>query len=131
MDIYKKFGTDPKKEVEGIWVDWDDETSFLIARWGNAKHRKAIEQYTKPYRTQLRHGQIPEKAATEIMNNSMSEAILLDWKGVYANDSELPYTVESAKTLLLNLPELSKFVQDVAQNLQLFQKEEDEAAEKN
>lgn len=131
MDIRKKFGTDPAKELEGIWVAWDDETSFLIARWGNANHKKVMEQLTKPYRTQLRHGQIAEKAANEIMFGSMAQGVLLDWKGVYANDEPLPYTKESAKTLLSELPELSKFVQEIAHNLQVFQREDDEEATKN
>lgn len=131
MDIHKKFGTDAKMEIDGIWVEWDDETSFLIARWGNVHHRKMIDTLTKPYRTQMRHSQIPEKAAMGIMVEAMSEALLLDWKGVWANGEELPYTKMSAKTLLADLPELQRFVQDVAQNMQLYQKEEDELAEKN
>lgn len=131
LDIYKKFGTNTDKEVGGVWVDWDDDTSFLVARWGNTKHAKHLADLTKPYKAQQRYASIPDKIATDIVITSMVEHILLDWKGVIADGAELPYSKKNAKTLLLALPELQKFIQDAAQNLQLYQNLDDEDAEKN
>ena len=43
MNLEKLFGTDPKKEAEGVWIDWTEETRFLIARWGNPRHVKILK----------------------------------------------------------------------------------------
>ena len=73
-----------------------------------------------------------KKAQDELAIGIFVDTILQDWKGVSARDgSELPYSKENAKALLLDLPNLFGTLQAEANKMSNFTQASLELAAKN
>lgn len=125
MSLKNQFKTDAKLEVEGFWFEVaiseqnDKPIRFKLARagGGNKRYSKVFERVSKPYRQILdskTHSDKKEEKAEEIMLAVFSEAVLTDWDNVpkadiTGKDSDkgtIEYSVDGAKKLLKELPEL-------------------------
>jgi hypothetical protein len=89
---------DLKKEAAGVWIEIDDETSLLVARWENPKHRDLQAQQMAKAR--LSSGLINAGQAEQILNHQIAETILIGWKGMKENGKELEYSPEEAVRIL-------------------------------
>lgn len=73
---------DVSAEIDGVWVDYDSEgASVLIARLGNPANRKAYERAQVRYKSKIRKGKLSIEESREITARTLSESIVLDWKG--------------------------------------------------
>jgi hypothetical protein len=125
MNLRKTFGTNKEKEESGVWVDGPDGTRFLIARANNPAHTRLSAKLMKPQRTLLQLGQADDKVLLKIAAEITSRTILLDWKGVKADDgTAIPYTVDAAAKLLLELPDFADWVVAQSKTMALYQDEE-------
>lgn len=106
FNIYAKFGSDAKKEVEGVPFIVDAETNahILIARWSGRNVAHALEQaeLTK---------QNPDKSVEELEPlrvKVFAKHLIKGWQGITdINGNELPFTTENAIKLLSDLPDLT------------------------
>lgn len=130
-DIKKLFGTDAKKEQEGVWYDIADDLKMKIARIGNPNYQKRLQILSKPYRRAMRRGTLSDEVAEKLLIQCMAETIVLDWEGVEENGKEIPYSKEAAIDILTKYPELKSYIYDIANELEGFQEEENEEAEEN
>lgn len=115
MDIFAKFATDPKLELEGTWVaigtptktlengDPDPESApqILVARSGNKRHGRIVSKLYDANRTLLEgKDEAADAKGDEITIESMAKSILLDWKHLEFKGESLIYSYENAKKLL-------------------------------
>jgi hypothetical protein len=139
MSLRKKFKTDRKSENEGIWLDYGDGQQILVARASrsNKRFQAAGQKFFRKYRQQFKHGLIPDEIQEKIAYETYAKTIVLDWKGVRAEDigekgkKEVPFTFENCVRLFQNLPDLFDDLQAQAQNAQLFLEEVREEDAKN
>ncbi len=124
---------DDKIEREGRWVDYDDETSFLIARWMNPTHKAYVQRAVKPYLRRHRRSELPQDVADRIEAQAMAETILLGWKGLKQRGEDLPYSKGEALRLLQDPAQswLVEFVQGEAMDLAAYQAEDLEEGVEN
>lgn len=133
MDIFDHFATDEALEVEGRWVEFDDKTSFKIARANNkAFARLFTREYNRNKVALTAKGEAAEKLATQLMIDTMAKAILVDWKGpVKLKGEDLStYSEDSAKRALAH-KEFRNWVQAQADDFEAYKAKQDEDEAKN
>lgn len=105
-NLWHKYETNKDAELEGVWIEgFEEGVDVKIAKFGNKKQEKLLEELRRPYRKTLRvGGKIPDDVAAKFMAESMAKHILLDWRGMTdINGNPLPYSVENAQKVLLEL----------------------------
>lgn len=107
FNIYAKFGSDAKKEVEGVPFVLDEETNahILVARWSNRNVAHTLEQaeLTK------QHADKTSEELEPLRVEVFAKHLIKGWQGVTdINGEELPFTTENAVKLLKDLPDLTE-----------------------
>lgn len=89
---------DEKLVEKGVWVSLEDDAQILVAKQGNANHRKLVQQLRKPYRSfEVVGRDLPDDVARRIGIEATARTILLGWKNILDDDgSEIPFTYENA-----------------------------------
>jgi len=125
MDI-KQTITDSKLEVEGREVPLDDETTLIIARYMNPKHKAFIQRKLEPYKKQMRANTLPDDIYRKIEIEGIARHVLIGWEGMHEGPKILPYDVDAAIRLLSNpgLEWLLDFVKEVSQDITLYRYQE-------
>ena len=134
MGTYSAFKTNPELETKGIVIDYGDAGRFRIARAGgaNASYQKKLAALAKPIRRQIQAETIGKEKAEEIMAEAFFHTVLLGWEGVTdADGNELPYSIQNARTLFADLPDLLADLVESAQKASLFRDEVAEQDAKN
>jgi len=104
--LYK---TNTSLESTGVWFEINDETAFLIKRFGgtNAEAvKRAMAKYYKPHSARIEKGTLDSKKEDEIMAKVFVEACLLDWKGVEIDGEVKDFDRSLATEFFVALPEL-------------------------
>ena len=99
MDI-KDMKYNPDLANNGVWVEHDETTSFLIAKLGNKGFQTAFKKRLQPYRRSYENGTLSAKKEVEIMVECMADHILLGWKGLLLNGKEIQYSREKCVEIL-------------------------------
>jgi len=121
MDLSKN-KIDSVKETEGVWCDFDNETSFLLARYENPAHKELMRKKIKPYRRQFRNNTASDDLVQKLEVECIAESIVLGWTGLMNGDKEIKYSVKTANEILSNpqYVELLEFVKEQANDLANF-----------
>jgi hypothetical protein len=151
QSIYEIFATDAEVEKKGKWVDVGP-ANFLLARAGgsNTRFQKAMAAVLRPHQRRMQLGMMEPDEATKLAVGPFVDHVLLDWKGVrpikrdeagqimrdpetraILVGDEIPYAKETAKKLLLEVPDLFTTLQEEAQRVSNYSPEDIEAAGKN
>jgi hypothetical protein len=112
--IYDVFKTDEQAENEGAWFNYGPGPSghdqkFLLARASrsNKKYTKALQRMQERYGKQIESGTLADDTAYELLLKVFCTTVLLDWTGICGQDGvELPYSTETAISLMRELPDL-------------------------
>lgn len=82
----------------GVWCPLEDGAEILVAKSGNTKHRKFVQQARKPYRSyELAGKDLPEDIARKIGIEATARCILLGWRGIIDDDGQpIPFNHENA-----------------------------------
>lgn len=118
-------------QVDGVWTDDYNDVSLLIARADSANYNydNVLTKRMAPHKKKLENNKsIPNAVAKKIMISVAAEAVLLGWnktghKGEIVLDDEgnpAVYSLENAVDLLTIDPDLKKFVDDFAGDLDNF-----------
>lgn len=124
--ITSAFATDKTKELQGIWVDYEGEetsVSVLIARAGgsNQAFQAASERLTRPHRRSgMDLDRLPLHIQNDIKARLYAETVVLDWKGVYLEDEEVPFNRENVIKVFKLVPDFMNFIIQEATNFQNF-----------
>lgn len=110
---------DRSLEKTGVWMDWDDETRFLVARKTNPKYKAAFSkgyrenERTLESKTNTKHA---DEIADQLMLDCLAEFILVGWEGVLKKGKVLAYSVEEAKKMLEEHDDLRRMVDEFSEN---------------
>ncbi len=136
MANLKNFTLDPNKASKGVWIEFDDQTKFLIGSINSREYEFELMNEYKPYRHPAR-SHLLDKPEIVLKHRikAMAKCVLLGWTGLMdttdGKEVEVPYTVESAIQVLSQSPEIRSFVEAEATKRQNFNLAVEEAAAGN
>ena len=144
MGKLSTFRSDPKRELEGVWVDFEDPEDpevdgkpirFLVASANNPRYQECMARLLKPHTRRLQRGQdVPPEQMRQLRAKAMSQYMLLDWQNVFdEEDNPIEYTPEQGFEYL-RAPEyhtIHSFVLGVAHDESEYRHEADEADKGN
>lgn len=120
MDI-SKIATDKTLEASGAWIQYDDETSFLVASLRSKTYRAAFDREKADLARKFKK---PSREQTEeALMRCYAESILLGWKGVVENGTEIPCTIDNRLRVLQTCPSVWDFIVNKANEYETFQRE--------
>lgn len=126
MSLFDLYGTDEKKEVEGVEVTFPPNEdgsvpTFVIAATSksNQKYSKALELATKPWRRNIES--MGTENAERIYREVFAKHVIKGWRNVQDKDgTEIPFSVENAMELFKKLPRLYDDLTQRAGSIELF-----------
>jgi hypothetical protein len=132
MDL-SEVKVDGKTQSEGVWVEHDTETSFLVARMGNPKFKQRFGALMAPHQRRYDAGKLSNEMQSQIMAKAVSETILLGWKGLQMDGKELKYSTEKAYEILADptAEEFLALILEYAQDNERFRNAKLEEMAKN
>lgn len=112
MDL-KRVKIDLDSEVGGVWHTVDDLTEIKVARYNNPVFQKEMQAAAEDLPT------IPKALQNVVdldkspeyedkLNRLIASTILVDWRGMFDDGEELPYSEDAAYTVLSD-PKLKDF----------------------
>lgn len=131
MDLAKRFGTSKKLEVEGVEVDLGEGFKVRVARANNSRYRTLLQAKLKQHRVMRRNRNLPEDVVERITREAMSEAILLGWTGALDAGEPIEYSQTNALAMLTKYPDFADAIAGLAGDMELFQEQDEEAAQGN
>jgi len=143
MGMYDVFETDEDLETTGIWIDYGDfRVKIASAGQGNKKYIRYAEKALKPIRKAMQAGAVSNERSNAIMADIYAKTIILGWETMVAgklkngiedreSDDLLPVNEENVVQTFLNLPNLFIDLQEQANSMSNFRKEELEEEAKN
>lgn len=148
-NMFDQFETDTNLETDGIWLDYGD-FRVKIARAGgsNKRYLSYAETKTKPFRRAIAAGTMPEERSRALLFDIFAKTIILDWQVADGVDEETGETIWkqgihkkgggvldfSAENVLMTfklLPAIFFDIQQAAESIALFRKQEMEEDGKN
>ena len=102
LDLDEKFGTNPKAEIEGVWIPLGDGARVKVARFANKQATRAYRSIPKAARMAIETGDAEGGPAQQFMARHMAEHVLRDWEGLAEGGKPLPdYDPEIGYKVLL------------------------------
>lgn len=133
-EINKLFGTNKKKEVEGIVIKFGT-IRLRIARMGqnNKKFKAVWDRLNEPYAAlHANKIDLPDDVQREIIIASYAEAIVMEWgRETPTGYEERPYTKELGIEVFTQEPDFFQFVVNESAKATNFRDKVAEAEEKN
>lgn len=128
MSIYRQYKTDAVRENKGARIvkgmnDDGSEIVFYVARTGksNTSYKLASERAFKPHRAAIKNGSLSNETADQIMLDLFCGHLLKGWENVLDEQgAEIPYSVENAKKLMSDLPDLYSELLEVSNDASHF-----------
>lgn len=132
MDL-KSYKVDPVKVTDGVWEDFGDGTSILLARMGNSYYEKELKKLATPYKRQIRTNTVSDTVYNDLINKAVSKTVILNWKGLKEDGKEIKYSPEKAYELLSNpiYRDFRELILAIAQEIEIFKEIEKEEGLKN
>ena len=135
MGMYDVFETDEDLETSGIWIDYGDfRVKIASAGQGNKKFVKYAEKAFKPVRKAMQAGALSNERSLAIMSDIYAKTIVIDWevkkdgefvKGIEQRNGEIAaVNYEIIKQVFIDLPNLFMDIQEQANSISNFRKEE-------
>lgn len=132
MDIFDRFATDKKLELEGVVHQLDAESTVTVARWTNPAAMKLNAKLRERYLPTL---QSPDEDVVLEQNKAitievLATHVLLGWTGLTYKGEDFPHSVSNATTLLKH-EDFRELVLRVAMNSDNYRAKRADATEKN
>ena len=109
-----------EEKVNGVWIDYGDEASFLIASSESEAYTKAQAKIAKKYPPHKVRKDL--KTQTDIAIEASAQALLLDFKGVTENGKAMKNTIENRRKIL-QTAELRNWIANQATDISNFNAE--------
>jgi len=121
-----KLKTNSDSERNGVWVNYNHEVSFLLARMHNPNYNKKVEMLSTPYKHQIRTNSVSDEVWLELSRKAFAETILLDWKGIEDDDGPIKSTLENKMAILEDeeLHDLVEWLHNQASNSEIYREQE-------
>lgn len=123
---------DTKKEIDGVWFEYENGIEIKVCRWGN----KNFQQYMRDAaKARIGKAKMTDEEIMQLNKEACAHTILVDWRGLDDDITAQPQQYSSAAALeYLEDPELHDFYNFVivcANDIAKFRKEQIEAQAKN
>lgn len=132
---WAKFQTVNTAETQGVWYDFGNGASLLIARAGGANkaYEAMMTRLLRPLQRQIQTGTVQTDVLVRNNKQAYAETVVLDWKGVEhpVTGQPMPYSPKAVFELFEMLPEVWTQVVNIATDYSNFSRETIEAAAKN
>lgn len=128
MQIGKLFGTNKKKETEGVFLSLGGgvEIKCKRAASSNKAYAFAESRALKPHARSIQLGNMDPEVLNKINVNLFKNHIVTDWKGVTDKDgNEIPFSQEKFKEFAERYPDFFFAVYALATDMQNFQDDEE------
>ncbi len=89
------------------WIPWEDGAEIYMRFMDRAELDK-LDKLSK--KTKWKNNQQTEGTDSLKANRLLSEATILDWKGLVINGKELPYSKENASLMMVKDHDFSVFI---------------------
>lgn len=135
---FTEYLTDATLEEQGVWVRLrKGDAEVLVARAGNPRHEELVRRLRKKHGRGFRGEDLPPEIEESIALDALSKTILLGWRGIegpipgiHEEEGEVPYSTENARALLKLSRDFKLEVVQCATEMEVFRREEEEAAKK-
>ena len=119
-------GVDLGKAADGVWIAYEGDIEFKIARANTPGYRDAIKRLHRQHKHQIESGTMSEQLSDNLLADLMAEHILVDWKGLMNGKEEFKYSKNAAKTFLKDerYAEIREWIMVQAQNVENYRNEE-------
>lgn len=131
FDLSEEFGSNPKAEIEGVWVVVGEGAKVLIARLGNPQAQRAYRKIPRAVRAQIEDAALGGAEAKNFLADFMSKHVLLGWEGFSDAGKALKYSTESAKKMLAKHRRFSDRIWELTTDDALFNIADEAADAKN
>jgi hypothetical protein len=131
MDIKKTFGTNRKAEADGVWVDLGDGARIKVARETSVRYRERLRDVLRPHRGAMNVGAINDEQSHKLLAKAAAGTMLLDWEGITSDGKPVPFTVEAAEQLMVDLPDFYNAVANFAKEAALYREVYEADEQKN
>lgn len=123
------FVLDERSKNEGVWTEFPGGAELRIASLDRKAFTEAFRKETKSY-TDMGLD-IPTDVQEDIMNKLLGKYILLDWKNVFEDGKEIPYSEEVAVRIMQEIPFIRDKVLERARKIGNYRRKADEDIEGN
>jgi hypothetical protein len=101
FDVYANYATDEEAEVKGRWFPIGKNARVKVARVGNDNYNAEFRKLVEDKQLDLSEGgPAAEQLASDILLTVQAKTVLVDWEGLGFQGKPVPYSVDSAKSLL-------------------------------
>lgn len=109
MGKLSAFRSDPKRESEGVWVDYEDPElvknpiRFKICSVNRPEYQEELRRQLRPHRKKLRRGvdKIPGEVLRDAQQKAASKWLLTDWENMEDDQGQpIPYSHQTAFEIL-------------------------------
>lgn len=143
-----KMRTDKAAESDGVWVNAGAGLRLKIARLGNPKYTKYLNELLKPVREEVTGvGELDASLVQKATIQAIAKHILVGWENLTETKTEngipvldeqgnpievpIPYSYEKAHELLNDVPDFGEMVLGYAKRLDLYRVKTRKAQEGN
>ena len=99
MDLME-FASNPELEIAGVEIKIDDETTIIVAAYGNKKFRSMRNRLLEPLTNAAGKKGITTDQADRVLEKCIAKCILLGWEGLKIEGKDFPYSAENCLKLL-------------------------------
>lgn len=114
-------------------LDYGDfQITIKRAGSSNAEYTKLLAALLKPHRYKIQNGVADPKVIREVMAEVYAKTVIVGWENVTDRaGKKIAFNVENCKKLLIDLEALFDDIQEQAEKLSNFRKEQNEEDAKN
>lgn len=127
MSLSRAFNTDRDLEEQGKWFKdvLGDKTGvdLKVRRMSSEAVVKFQQECVQQNRYRMKEGRFSDEVANEILIETLSGVVLVDWAGVTDEDGDtIPFSVEAAKKYITELRDFRLLVSALANNMDAYRR---------
>jgi hypothetical protein len=133
-NVYGRYQTDEKAEVEGVELDFGDGMTVKVRSMESPIVREFQNKQMRKHRQTVmaNGGLLPPALQDKMEIEVLVKAVIVGWQGVLGPDGkELPFNPENVTKVLTDLREFRKEISSLASMNETFRKEALEGAKGN
>lgn len=134
FDLTKKYGKDPKKAAEGVWMPLSNFPGIevKVRPFSSTDSIALYDSLQRKHKTVLNlGGEAAIEKSKEITRKVLAEKLITDWRGIESAGHPVPFSKEQAEELFKELPEFADAVSALTMAEDIFKREEREDDAKN
>jgi hypothetical protein len=130
---FSHFVTDQNKEIKGVEVQYPGtDLVLIVGRITNPNYENHLSKLTRPHIASIRKRTIDPVLYDNLVAQAMSHHVLLGWKNLEDdNENAIPYSQGKAYELLTSSKDFFRTVQELASDVELFRRDDQQEVKGN